>query len=164
MGIILFILFTFLVFAADGSLVASKIWLAHWSSINVTTDKDTHFYLGIYGTFGVFQGLFTMIGQLILTYGAYKASTMLHESLLSNTLHSPMSFFESTPQGRIVNRFSKDMFVIDDTVPRSLGSFWRCVFEVISSIFVISYATPYFLIVVVPLAVIYLFIQVSWWW
>ncbi|KAK3724345.1 hypothetical protein QZH41_010856, partial [Actinostola sp. cb2023] len=159
MGIVIFFVFIFFIFVAEGSLVASKIWLAHWSSINVTADKERDFYLGIYGGFGFFQSFFSLISSLILAYGAYVASRLLHDNLLVNILRSPMSYFESTPLGRIVNRFSKDMFVIDDTIPRTLSTFWRCLFEVVSSIFVISYATPFFLIVVVPLAALYVFIQ-----
>lgn len=160
MGIFLFIMVIVFVTISDGCLVASKIWLAHWSSINVTTAKERDYYLGMYGGFGLYQAFFLFIGAMVLSFGAIKASGKLHNQLLHKLLRYPMSFFESTPQGRIVNRFSKDTFVIDDTIPRCLGQFFRCFVEVLSSIFVISYATPLFLVVVVPLGIVYFFIQV----
>lgn len=164
MGVIFFLLIILFTSLSEGSLVASKIWLAHWSSINVTTDKERDFYLGMYGGFGFYQAFFTLISSLVMACGSYIASKALHDLLLSKLLRYPMSFFESTPQGRIVNRFSKDMFVIDDTLPRILSSFFRCFVEVMSSIIVISYATPFFIIVVVPLTAFYLFIQVCIYW
>jgi ABC-type multidrug transport system fused ATPase/permease subunit len=36
-----------------------------------------------------------------------RASRLLHDGMLACVLHSPMSFFDTTPLGRIVNRFSK---------------------------------------------------------
>jgi ABC-type multidrug transport system fused ATPase/permease subunit len=160
-GLIISFLIIFFLLASEGSLVSSKIWLARWSTDNVTTDAQRDRYLYVYAAFGFSQSFFTLISALLLAYGANVASNVLHDHLIVNIMHSPMSFFESTPIGRIVNRFSKDMYVIDDTVPRSLMSFWRCFFAVISAFFAISYATPIFLSVVFPMMVLYLFIQVS---
>ena len=76
-------------------------------------------------------------------------------------MHSPMSFFDTTPLGRIVNRFSKDIDVIDETLPRATSDFLWCFFEVIGMIVAISYATPLYLAVLPPLGVLYFYIQVS---
>ena len=75
-------------------------------------------------------------------------------------MHSPMSFFETTPQGRIMNRFSKDISGIDDVVPQTLMMFLRTFFSVIGAIFTITYATPIFLVVILPLLALYVFVQV----
>uniref|UniRef100_A0A8D0EXG8 MRP2 protein n=1 Tax=Strix occidentalis caurina TaxID=311401 RepID=A0A8D0EXG8_STROC len=50
------------------------------------------------------------------------ASRVMHQQLLSNILRVPMSFFDTTPTGRIVNRFAKDIFTIDETIPMSFRS------------------------------------------
>jgi len=70
-----------------------------------------------------------------------------------------MVFFETTPLGRIVNRFSKDLDTIDDLVPRSIITFLRSTLEMFAVIFIISFATPLFLAVILPLAVLYIFMQ-----
>ena len=75
-------------------------------------------------------------------------------------MRAPMSFFDTTPLGRIVNRFSKDMDVIDETLQRALTDFLWCFFDVIGMIVAISYATPLFLTILPPLAVLYIYIQV----
>ena len=89
------------------------------------------------------------------------ASRTLHDSLLKNILRSPMSFFDTTPLGRILNRFSKDIYVIDEVIPNTMRSFMLTFFSVISTLIVIMIATPTFGIVIIPLGVFYLLVQVS---
>jgi ABC-type multidrug transport system fused ATPase/permease subunit len=47
----------------------------------------------------------------------------MHNGMLATVLHSPMSFFDTTPLGRIVNRFSKDTYTIDETIPATTRMF-----------------------------------------
>lgn len=70
-----------------------------------------------------------------------------------------MSFFDTTPLGRILNRFSKDVDTIDNVLPMSIRFWMLMFFNVLSVIVVISYSTPIFLSVVVPMTVLYYFIQ-----
>jgi ABC-type bacteriocin/lantibiotic exporter with double-glycine peptidase domain len=80
--------------------------------------------------------------------------------MLSNVLRSPMMFFETTPVGRILNRFSRDIETIDNVLPSLVRSWLNTFFTAISTVIVISYSTPIFLAVVIPLLVVYYFIQV----
>ena len=118
-------------------------------------------YLGVYGGLGLVQAICVLISALCLALGSKIASRFLHQSILVNVMHSPMSFFETTPLGRIVNRFSKDISTIDDKVPMSLSSFLRTFCAVLGTIVAISFATPIFLAVIVPLGIVYVFIQVT---
>lgn len=95
-----------------------------------------------------------------MAIGSRIASRQLHHKMLVNIMHSPMSFFETTPQGRIMNRFSKDISGIDDVVPQTLMAFLRTFFNVIGAMFTISYATPIFLVVILPLLALYVLVQV----
>ena len=137
------------------------MWLAYWSSANVTTDKQRDVYIGIYGGIALGQGLFTFLLSISITFGSMVASRGLHHRLLVNIMHSPMSFFDTTPLGRIVNRFSKDLYIVDDTIPRCMTDFLWCILDVIGNIVAISYATPLFLAVLPVLGLLYLYIQVS---
>jgi len=143
----------------ESCTVGIGVCLAYWSSANVTTNKQRDLYLSVYGGIGMGQGLFTFCLSLTVTVGTMLASRRLHDKLLTNIMHSPMSFFDTTPLGRIVNRFSKDIDVIDETLPRATSDFLWCFFEVIGMIVAISYATPLYLAVLPPLGVLYFYIQ-----
>ena len=117
-------------------------------------------FLGIYAALGFSQALFVLLAAFALAVGGILASRKLHDSMMNSIMHSPMSFFDTTPLGRILNRFSKDVYTIDETIPRSLRGFIMTAFSVISTLIVILIATPIFVVVIFPLAFLYAFIQV----
>ena len=119
-------------------------------------------YLGIYAVFGIGQITFTLLSSFSLATGAIFASKLMHKRLLMNILRLPMSFFDTTPSGQILNRFSKDINTIDETIPRSIRTFIFTFFMVLSTIIVISYATPLFMVIILPLTILYILIQVRW--
>lgn len=68
--------------------------------------------------------------SLIMAFGMMRASRKLHAYILARLYHNPLSFFDTTPLGRIVNRFSKDIDMIDNTLPFNIRSFITCFFAV----------------------------------
>ena len=99
---------------------------------------------------------------LIIELGVIGASRKLHLNLLERVLQLPMHFFDSTPVGRIINRFSKDIDTIDEDVGFDLfEDVFECFFESVAIIMVVSYTSPYFLTVFPELLVIYILIQVN---
>lgn len=107
------------------------------------------------------QGILALLGSYALIFGSIMSSQKLHDNMLSNIIRSPMSFFDTTPLGRILNRFSKDIYVIDEMIPRALRSFLMTFFQCFGTLVVIAVASPWFLIAVIPLLLLYGFIQVS---
>lgn len=118
-------------------------------------------YLGIYAGVGSSQAVFVLFATLFMAVAAIFASQTLHDSMLKTIMRSPMSFFDTTPLGRILNRFSKDIYVIDETVPNSMRMFVTTFLSVLSTIVVIIFATPVFAVVIIPLGIFYLLVQVS---
>lgn len=104
-----------------------------------------------------------MLSAFTMVVGAIQAARLLHEALLHNKIRSPQSFFDTTPSGRILNRFSKDIYVIDEVLAPTILMLLNSFFTSISTIMVIVASTPLFMVVVLPLAVLYGFVQVSAW-
>jgi len=81
--------------------------------------------------------------------------------MLANILRAPMMFFDTTPIGRILNRFSQDLATVDVVLPFTVRAWLPTFFNLLATIVIISYSTPIFIAVVVPLLIIYYLIQVD---
>lgn len=93
--------------------------------------------------------------------GSVQAARSLHQALLHNKMRSPQAFFDTTPSGRILNRFSKDVHVIDEVLGLTILTLLSAGCNTISTIVVIMASTPLFTVVILPLGVVYLFVQVN---
>jgi ABC-type multidrug transport system fused ATPase/permease subunit len=143
--------------------VCTNIWLSKWTQqpvINGTQDRhETDLYLGVYGGLGGAQ-TFAVFGlALSVSLGSMVASRNLHGGLLRGVLRCPMSFFDTTPLGRIVNRFSKDVDILDSNIPQFTQNLLITFAPLCSTIIVITYSTPIFITVIIPLIIIFVIIQ-----
>ncbi|XP_063222702.1 multidrug resistance-associated protein 1-like [Bacillus rossius redtenbacheri] len=144
-----------------------NVWLSVWSENQLgvvdettgVTSNPQDMYLGVYGGMGLGQAIFSFLGTLAVSLGALHASAVLHADLLCNVMRLPQSLFDTTPSGRILNRFSSDVNVLDLSFPMLLRMSIPNVFKIVGTIIIISYTTPIFLAVVVPIGVIYYFLQ-----
>uniref|UniRef100_A0A8D0F2B5 Canalicular multispecific organic anion transporter 1 n=1 Tax=Strix occidentalis caurina TaxID=311401 RepID=A0A8D0F2B5_STROC len=146
------------------AFVGTNLWLSAWTDdaeryLNQTYPVEQRdLRIGVFGALGVSQALFLLFATLLSAHGAMRASRVMHQQLLSNILRVPMSFFDTTPTGRIVNRFAKDIFTIDETIPMSFRSWLSCFMAIISTLLMISLATPFFALIIIPLSIIYYFV------
>ncbi|XP_054158370.1 ATP-binding cassette sub-family C member 2-like [Oppia nitens] len=101
MSTILFIIFLIGLIGANVCHIYVYNWLSEWTS-DITNRSKTQYYLS------VCAGL---IASLIA--GARRAAQQLHGQILERVMHAPMTWFDTTPLGRILNRFSKDLDVLD---------------------------------------------------
>uniref|UniRef100_A0A6Q2YIH7 ATP-binding cassette, sub-family C (CFTR/MRP), member 2 n=1 Tax=Esox lucius TaxID=8010 RepID=A0A6Q2YIH7_ESOLU len=152
-------------FIQNVAFIGQNLWLSDWTNdaveyYNMTYPnwkRDTR--IGVFGALGMAQGLFVFLGTLLLANGSINASRILHSQLLKNILRVPMVFFDTTPSGRVVNRFAKDIFTVDEAIPQSFRSWIMCFLGVLGTLFAICLATPIFTAIIIPLAVIYYFVQ-----
>jgi len=147
-------------FGNEAALIGSRIWLAHWSSSTANmTDSKRDYFIGIYGGIGLSQAISSLALSYGVAVGSIHASRILHTKLLVRILHCPMSFFETTPIGRVVNRFVKDINSVDEQIPKSFKSFITTFMSLLGTVFIISYSTPIFLAVLLPIAILYFMTQ-----
>ncbi len=108
----------------------------------------------------VLLGALDMISAYVMAYGGIQAARILHSGLSKAMLTAPLHFFETTPIGRVITRFSDDMLEIDLVLPFTVRSMINCVLQLTSVILIIGITTPECLLSVPPLGVLYYFSQV----
>lgn len=92
--------------------IITSLWLSYWTSDKY--DLSNGQYIGIYAGLGGAQAALMYVFSTILsTCGTNSSKTMLQRAM-TRVLRAPMSFFDTTPLGRITNRFSKDIHVMDN--------------------------------------------------
>uniref|UniRef100_A0A8C2BR81 ATP-binding cassette, sub-family C (CFTR/MRP), member 12 n=1 Tax=Cyprinus carpio TaxID=7962 RepID=A0A8C2BR81_CYPCA len=165
--ILLFIVILFFILLV-GSTVFSSWWLSFWleqgsgnsssnssSSGNISENPDLPFYQMIYGIIIVVMVLLCIAKGYTFTKVTLRASSKLHDTMFKRILGSPMSFFDTTPTGRLVNRFSKDQDEVDAVLPFNMENFLQFCLIVTFTILTICVVFPYLLIAVGVLAIIF---------
>lgn len=148
--------------AAQCAQIGGNFWLKNWAEINgrAGSNPDVGKYIGIYFAFGIGGSFLTVIQTLILwIFCSIEASRKLHELMAKAIFRSPMSFFDTTPAGRILNRFSSDIYKVDEVLARTFNMLFVNVAKSGFTLAVISFTTPAFIGVIVPIGVMYLCIQ-----
>ncbi|XP_061570966.1 ATP-binding cassette sub-family C member 9 isoform X2 [Cololabis saira] len=159
-------------------IVAIDYWLAVWTSsktnqstgagpdatngtsnVTMRTAGDDSHYLPVFITLCAAGITLCLITSLTVEFLGLSAATNLHHNLLNKIIHAPIRFFDVTPLGQILNRFSADTNIIDQHIPPTLESLTRSTLLCLSAIGVIASITPAFLIALIPLAVAFYFIQ-----
>ncbi|XP_055109356.1 multidrug resistance-associated protein 1 isoform X11 [Symphalangus syndactylus] len=160
-GLFISFLSIFLFMCNHVSALASNYWLSLWTDDPIVngTQEHTKVRLSVYGALGISQGIAVFGYSMAVSIGGILASRFLHVDLLHSILRSPMSFFERTPSGNLVNRFSKELDTVDSMIPEVIKMFMGSLFNVIGACIVILLATPIAAIIIPPLGLIYFFVQ-----
>uniref|UniRef100_A0A671LIK8 Canalicular multispecific organic anion transporter 2-like n=1 Tax=Sinocyclocheilus anshuiensis TaxID=1608454 RepID=A0A671LIK8_9TELE len=130
--------------------IGANVWLSEWTNdalLNRTQDR-VHMRVGVYAALGISQGT-----------ARVSAAHATHLHMLHAVLRAPQAFFEATPSGRILNRFSKDVDTIDSVIPENIDIWMRTFWYTVNVLIVCSALTPVFLIVIVPLMLLYWWVQ-----
>ncbi|XP_075719658.1 ATP-binding cassette sub-family C member 10 [Rhinoderma darwinii] len=146
---------TLLLFSIGG-LVTPVSWE---KSVGQNTTEGISFYLSVYGGIAAANSIFTALRALLFAYGAIRAATVIHKRLLERVLRATVTFFDTTPVGCIINRFSSDIYCVDDFLPFILNIFLTNLFGLLGMLVMISYGLPLILAILVPLAILYYCIQ-----
>lgn len=158
-NVVIFLSFTVMSMSFN---VCSNVWLKHWSEVNTKSGHNPHVgkYLGMYFLLGIGYALCTLIQTSFMwIFCTIEGSTKLHNGMARSVLRAPMSFFETTPIGRVLNRFSGDIYKIDEILGRVFGMFFSNSVKVLFTIIVICFSTWQFIFMAIPLGVLYIYYQ-----
>uniref|UniRef100_A0A671P0B7 ATP-binding cassette sub-family C member 10 n=1 Tax=Sinocyclocheilus anshuiensis TaxID=1608454 RepID=A0A671P0B7_9TELE len=125
------------------------------SETSGNVSSELKFYMTVYGSLAAANTVFTAARAFLFAYGAICAATVVHKRLLSSVLKATMTFFDTTPLGRILNRFSSDIYSVDDSLPFVLNILLANVFGLLGMLLVMCYGLPWVLLPLLPLGVLY---------
>lgn len=155
-------IYMFALLAAQCAQIGGNVWLKNWAETNGKAggNPDVGKYIGIYFAFGIGSSTLTVCQTLILwIFCSIEASRKLHERMAKAIFRSPMSFFDTTPAGRILNRFSSDIYRVDEVLARTFNMLFVNVAKSGFTLAVISFSTPAFIGVIIPIGAMYIWIQ-----
>jgi ABC-type multidrug transport system fused ATPase/permease subunit len=149
---------------AQGCLVSTSLWLKHWIKVSKESEggdqMSLFMFLGVYALLTlVYVLLYMAITWLGLAVARIRASERIHRHLLEKVLRLPMAFFDTTPVGRIINRFSSDIFAVDLRIPSKLIEVCLFGISVTSTLLLIVFTTPSFIMVLPFLLTGYWFVE-----
>ncbi|KAL6453230.1 MLT1 Multiple drug resistance-associated protein-like transporter 1 [Candida maltosa Xu316] len=158
--------FSFYLFATLAVVLVTageKYLLSYWSQLNSEQNDTVEpvFFLGSYAALGVFAGFLTYMGALVIwSYCIVKGAAYFHNKMAEAVLRSPMSFFDTTPVGRILNRFSDDIGKIDMQLPWTIISFVTTLLSGLVTFGVILTFLPPMFVVIVALLFVYNYFRI----
>lgn len=109
----------------------------------------------IYGVLSSCMILVTFLFSFYTVFLFLHGSTFLHNAVFKAIFASPMSFFDTTPSGRILNRLTKDVDDIDHYLPLVFRNFIQNCARVLGMLVFIAISIPYFLIVLFVMVVLF---------
>lgn len=148
--------------------ILSTFWLALWADRmqkaeelgQPFTKQETSYYVGIFGLLGFLSILGLGFRGIFLAMHRLKASQKLHDGLTDAVLRAPVSFFDVTPIGRVLNRFAADMDKIDLELTQTVSQGINTIFQVLGALGAILVATKgTFIVPLIPLSFLYYLVQ-----
>jgi ATP-binding cassette subfamily C (CFTR/MRP) protein 1 len=144
-----------LLILSQGANIATSLWLSWWVSNKWGFNEGT--YIGVYAALGASQALLMFAFSIAVSvFGTEAGKIMLHRAI-TRVLRAPMSFFDTTPLGRITNRFSKDIDVMDNTLTDAIRMYFLTL-AMITSVFILIVSYYYYYAIALgPLFLVFMF-------
>lgn len=148
------LVFALLVLTQCGN-IATSLWLSYWTSNKFGYSEGQ--YIGVYAALGVTQALLMFAFSLSLSILGTTASRVMLNRAMTRTLRAPMSFFDTTPLGRITNRFAKDVDIMDNNLSDAMRMYFMTLAMIVAVFALIITFFHYFGIALGPLFLMFVF-------
>ena len=149
-------LFVLLFFSMSSAMrIIGQWWVGMWSID--AYNKDGLWYFKYYCYIGIALGVIALLRGFALAFFLRNLAKSCQIRLIKVLLQSPLSWFDTTPTGRIINRAIKDQMTIDEEIPFLLASTIRMVLYISGSLVIICIISPYFVVVMFILIIVYIF-------
>ncbi|PAN23691.1 hypothetical protein PAHAL_4G110800 [Panicum hallii] len=136
--------------------IASTYWLA----VAVQMDNiSAALLVGAYSGLSIFSCCFAYFRSLFAATLGLKASKAFFSGLMDSVFKAPMSFFDSTPVGRILTRASSDLSILDFDIPYSMAFVTTGSIEVVTTVLVMGTVTWQVLVVAIPVTITMVYVQ-----
>ncbi|RCV22675.1 hypothetical protein SETIT_4G239600v2 [Setaria italica] len=136
--------------------IASTYWLA----VAVQMDNiSAALLVGAYSGLSIFSCFFAYFRSLFAAILGLKASKAFFSGLMDSVFKAPMSFFDSTPVGRILTRASSDLSILDFDIPYSMAFVVTGGIEVVTTVLVMGTVTWQVLVVAIPVTIAMVYVQ-----
>jgi ABC-type multidrug transport system fused ATPase/permease subunit len=149
-----FVFFWYVV--AAGITVMNTAWVSVWTADAKYENNPLGFYLGGLAIVAVLLSIVSFLRSVTMALTNVAASDRMHSAALRSVMTAPMGFFDVTPIGRIISRFSKDLHTMDEELGSYFDFFIWCSLYVVATFVVITVATPWFGLFIIPLLAIYI--------
>ena len=147
-----------IVVAGTVAKMATDLWLAWWSEDQL--GLPVHYYMIMYALLGLLQCFLVFLLAFFVARFSTRGAVQLHDRSFASVCRAPLSFFDTTPLGRILHRFSKDQDVIDSSLSESIRSVIMLAAQICGSLVLMCVATPAFIVPLLPCMYLYYKIQV----
>ncbi|KAL3503595.1 hypothetical protein ACH5RR_038044 [Cinchona calisaya] len=113
----------------------------------------------VYVSLAIGSSFCILIRSLLLATVGYKTATILFNKMHFSIFRAPMSFFDATPSGRILNRASTDQSAVDLDIPYRVGSFAFSIIQLLGIIAVMSQVSWQIFIIFIPVIAICIWLE-----
>lgn len=136
----------------EGLQIASNYWMALATPVSATAEPDIGnlTLMVVYVSLAIGSSFATLARSVLAVIAGYKTSTMLFNQMHLSFIRAPMSFFDATPSGRILNRASTDQSAVDMSIPNVAWGFTFNVVKVLGTVAVMSQVAWQVFIVLIP--------------
>ncbi|KAI9398440.1 hypothetical protein POPTR_003G182601v4 [Populus trichocarpa] len=135
----------------------NDLWLSFWvdTAGSSQIEYSISFYLVVLCIFCIINSALTLVRAFSFAFGGLRAAVQVHNTLLNKLIDAPVQFFDQTPGGRILNRFSSDLYTIDDSLPFILNILLANFVGLLGIAVILSYVQVFFLLLLLPFWFIY---------